>query len=115
MNIIPYDNLDPIDVLDLNILCFNFALTAEMVSNIRRLDRRPFPFFALYAVDHGRVLGQVGVFQVPLMTAQEPVDAGAIWALCTHPAYSRQGIGSALIREAHAQMRSAGLPVICIF
>jgi len=110
MNIVTYDDLDPFDVLDLNILCFNFALTPEMVSKIRRLDRRPFPFFALYAVDRGRLLGQVGVFQVPLMTTQGPVEAGAIWAMCTHPAYSRQGIGSALIREAHERMRAAGLP-----
>ncbi|UCG23132.1 MAG: GNAT family N-acetyltransferase, partial [Chloroflexota bacterium] len=110
MNIVTYDDLDPFDILDLNVLCFNFALTPEMVSKIRRLDRRPFPFFALYAVDQARALGQVGVFQVPLMTAQGPVEAGAIWAMCTHPAYSRQGIGSTLIQEAHKRMRSAGLP-----
>ena len=111
MNIVAYDDLDdPFDVLDLNVLCFNFALTPDMVAKIRQLDQRPFPFFALYAVDQDRVLGQVGVFRVPLMTADGPVEAGAIWAMCTHPAYSRQGIGSVLIREAHDQMRSAGLP-----
>lgn len=110
MNIVTYDQVDPFDVLDLNILCFNFALTPDMVATIRRLDRRPFPFFALYAVDRGRVLGQVGVFQTPLMTVHGPVEAGAIWAMCVHPAYSRQGIGSMLLREAHQRMRSASLP-----
>ena len=110
MNIVTYDDLDPFDVLNLNVLCFNFPLTPETVSKIRRLDRRPFPFFALYAEDRGRVLGQVGIFQVPLMTTRGPVEAGAIWAMCTHPAYSRQGIGSMLIQEAHQRMRSAGLP-----
>lgn len=110
MKIVPYDDVDPFDVLDLNVLCFNFALTPQLVAKIRRLDRRPFPFFALYAIDQGRLLGQVGVFRVPLMTAQGPLDAGAIWAMCTHPAYSRQGIGSALIWEAHRRMRAAGLP-----
>lgn len=110
MKIVTYDEVDPFDVLDLNVLCFNFALTPELVAKIRRLDRRPFPFFALYAVDQGQLLGQVGVFQVPLMTAEGPSEAGAIWAMCVHPAYSRQGIGSALLREAHRRMRSAGLP-----
>lgn len=110
MKIVVYDDVDPFDVLDLNVLCFNFALTPELVAKIRRLDSRPFPFFALYAVDGDRVLGQAGVFQAPLMTGQGPVEAGAIWAMCTHPAYSRQGIGSALIQEAHRRMRAAGLP-----
>jgi GNAT superfamily N-acetyltransferase len=109
MKIVVYDDVDPFDVLDLNILCFNFALTPELVAKIRRLDSRPFPFFALYAVDQDRVVGQAGVFQVPLATDQGPLEAGAIWAMCTHPAYSRQGIGSALLQEAHRRMRSAGL------
>lgn len=110
MKIVVYDDVDPFEVLDLNVLCFNFALTPELAAKIRRLDRRPFPFFALYAVEEERVVGQVGVFRVGLTTKQGPVDAGAIWAMCAHPAYSRRGIGSALIQEAHRQMRSAGLP-----
>jgi hypothetical protein len=89
MKIVAYDDVDPFDVLDLNILCFNFALTPDMVSKIRRLDRRPFPFFALYAVAQGRVLGQVGVFRLPLMTAEGPIETGGIWAMCTHPAFGR--------------------------
>ena len=109
MKIVDYDDVDPFDVLDLNVLCFNFALTPDLVAKIRRLDNRPFPFFALYAVDGQRVTGQVGVFRVPLMTRKGPLEAGAIWAMCTHPAHSRQGIGSALIREAHRRMRAAGL------
>ncbi len=110
MKIVVYDDVDPFDVLDLNLLCFNFALTPELVAKIRHLDSRPFPFFALYVVDQDRVLGQAGVFQVPLATNEGPIEAGAIWAMCAHPAYSRQGIGSALIKEAHRRMRSAGLP-----
>jgi GNAT superfamily N-acetyltransferase len=110
MEIVTYDDVDPFDVLDLNVLCFNFALTPELVAKIRVLDRRPFQFFALYAVDQGRVLGQVGVFRVPLVTCLDLLEAGAIWAMCVHPAHSRQGIGSTLIREAHRRMRSAALP-----
>ncbi len=109
VKIVPYDEVDPFDVLDLNVLCFDFALTPELVAKIRRLDDRPFPFFALYAVDQDRLLGQVGVFRVPLMTAKGPLEAGAIWAMCVHPAYLRQGIGSALLEEAHRRVRSAGL------
>ncbi len=109
MKIVEYDNVDPLSVLDLNLLCFRFALTPEMAIRIRRLDKRAFPFLAIYAVDNGRVMGQTGVFRLPVMTVEGPEDVGGIWAMCTHPAYSRQGIGSLLIAEAHARMQAAGL------
>ncbi|MBK8905658.1 MAG: GNAT family N-acetyltransferase [Anaerolineaceae bacterium] len=109
MKILEYDNVDPFAVLDLNLLCFRFALTPEVAKKIRRLDERAFPFLAIYAVDNGRVVGQTGVFRLPMMTSEGPEDVGGIWAMCTHPAYSRQGIGSLLISEAHNRMREARL------
>lgn len=109
MKILEYDAVDPFEVLDLNLLCFRFALTPEVATKIRRLDERAFPFLAIYAVDNGRVVGQTGVFRLPMMTTAGPEDVGGIWAMCTHPAYSRQGIGSLLIAEAHNRMRRAGL------
>lgn len=109
MKILEYDDVDPFAVLDLNLLCFRFALTPEAATKIRRLDERAFPFLAIYAVDNGRLLGQTGVFRLPMMTSTGPEDVGGIWAMCTHPAYSRQGIGSLLITEAHNRMREAGL------
>lgn len=114
MKILEYDAVDPFSVLDLNLLCFRFALTPEMATKIRRLDDRAFPFLAIYAVDNGRVLGQVGVFRLPVMTTAGPEDVGGIWAMCTHPAYARQGIGSMLIAEAHARMRAAGLRFVAL-
>ncbi len=109
MKIVEYDEADPFSVLDLNLLCFRFALTPETAVRIRRLDGRAFPFLAIYAVDDGRIVGQTGVFRLPAMTVDGPEDVGGIWAMCTHPAYSRRGIGSLLIAEAHARMRAAGL------
>lgn len=114
MKIVEYDNVDPLSILDLNLLCFRFALTPEMAIQIRRLDKRAFPFLAIYAVDNGRVMGQTGVFRLPMMTVEGPEDVGGIWAMCTHPAYSRQGIGSLLIAEAHARMRAAGLRFVAL-
>jgi GNAT superfamily N-acetyltransferase len=109
MKILDYDAVDPFQVLDLNLLCFRFALTPKVVTKIRRLDERAFPFLAIYAVDNGRVVGQTGVFRLPVMTTKGAEDVGGIWAMCTHPADSRQGIGSLLIAEAHNRMREAGL------
>jgi GNAT superfamily N-acetyltransferase len=109
MQILDYDDVNPFSVLELNLLSFRFPLTPELAALIRCLDRRPFPFFAIYAVDVGSVVGQVGVFRLPLMTVHGPEDAGGIWAMATHPGYSRRGVGSLLIEEAHARMRAAGL------
>jgi GNAT superfamily N-acetyltransferase len=109
MQILEYDNVNPFSVLELNLLSFRFALTTELAALIRRLDPRPFPFLALYAVDEGNVVGQVGVFRLPMMMTHGPEDVGGIWAMATHPGYSRRGVGSLLIEEAHARMRAAGL------
>jgi GNAT superfamily N-acetyltransferase len=109
MQVLEYDDVDPFSVLELNMLCFRFALTPELAAVIRRLDPRPLPFFAIYAVDEGQVVGQVGVFRLPMIMTHGPEDVGGIWAMATHPGYSRRGIGSLLIEEAHARMRAAGL------
>jgi hypothetical protein len=34
-----------------SLLCLDFALTPELTAVIRRMDPRPFPFFAVYAVE----------------------------------------------------------------
>ena len=109
MQILEYDDVNPFNVLELNLLGFRFALTPELATLIRRLDPRPFPFLAIYAVEEGQILGQVGVFRLPMMTTNGPEEAGGIWAMATHPSYGRRGIGSLLMEEAHARMRAAGL------
>ena len=109
MEILEYDSVDPLGVLNLNLLSLDYALTPERVALIRRLDRRPFPFFALYAVVDGIVAGQVGVYSLPMVSTQRLENVGGLCAVCTHPAFSRQGIASRLFDEAHTRMRAAGL------
>jgi len=109
MQILDYDRVDPLDVLNLNLLSLDYALTPERVALIRQLDERPFPFFAIYAIDGGIVAGQAGVYRLPTMTSEGPEDVGGVWAVCTHPAFSRRGIAHRLLEEAHARMREAGL------
>ncbi len=109
MKIVEYDDVDPLGVLHLNLLSLGYTLTPEKVSLIRRLDARPFPFFAVYAIEDGIVAGQVGIYRLPMITANGPEDVGGICAMCIHPAFSRQGIATRLLDEAHTRMRSAGL------
>lgn len=104
-----YDEVDPWEVLHLNLLCLDYALTPERVAFIRRLDPRPFPLFAIYAVEDGIVVGQMGVFRLPMVTVDGFEDVGGIWAVCTHPTFEHRGIATRLMEEAHARMREIGL------
>jgi GNAT superfamily N-acetyltransferase len=109
MNILEYDEVDPLDVLHLNLMALDFPLTPELATHIRRVDPRPFPCFALYAVRGNDVLGQVGVFRLPMVSTAGREDVGGVWAVLTHPEHAGRRIASCLLQEAHARMRAAGL------
>jgi len=109
VRLVEYDDADPLGVLYLNLVSLEYTLTPERVALIRRLDPRPFPFFALYAIEDGFVAGQVGVYRLPLVTTEGPEDVGGVCALCIHPAFSRRGIATQLLDEAHSRMRGAGM------
>jgi predicted N-acetyltransferase YhbS len=109
MKIVEYDDVDPVKVFYLNQLAHDFTLTPEKAARIRRTDPRPFPCLALYAVEDGDVLGQVGIFRLPLVSTEGREDVGGLWAVSTHPQFSGRGVVSRLIQEAHVRMREAGL------
>jgi GNAT superfamily N-acetyltransferase len=109
MQIAEYDEVDPVSVLQLNMLALDFALTPEHVAHIRRTDPRPFPFFAIYAVEDDQVIGQVGVFRLPIVSKEGREDVGGVWAVSTHPHCNDRGVASRLLEEAHTRMREAGL------
>jgi ribosomal protein S18 acetylase RimI-like enzyme len=109
MEILQYDQIDPADVLGLNLLSLNYALTPERAALIRRLDDRPFPFFGLYAVEDGVIAGQVLIYRLTIESTDRPEDVGGMCAVCTHPAFSRRGIATRLFDQAHVRMRAAGL------
>ena len=109
MKILEYNDVDPLQVLHLTMLALDFPFTPEHAAHIRRTDPRPFPFFTLDAVEDDMVLGQVGVFRLPMISTNGREDVGGVWAVATHPAHSGRGVASALLEEAHARMREAGL------
>ena len=109
MKILAYQDVDPIRVLHLTMLALGFPLTPEHAAHIRQTDPRPFPCFTVDAVEEAVVLGQVGVFRLPMISPAGREDVGGVWAVSTHPNYARRGIASALLDEAHTRMREAGL------
>ncbi len=109
MKILEYNDVDPLQVLNLTMLALDFPFTPERAAHIRRTDPRPFPFFTVNAVEADAVVGQVGVFRLPMLSARGREDVGGIWAVSVHPQYSGRGIASALLDEAHNRMQGAGL------
>ena len=109
MKIFEYGQVDPVQVLHLNMLCLGFSLTPERAAMIHQEDPRTFPFFCLYAQVEGIVAGQVGVFRLPVVSTAGANEVGGVWAVSTHPLYAGRGIALGLLEEAHARMRAAGL------
>jgi GNAT superfamily N-acetyltransferase len=109
MQIVDYDGVDPFGVLHLTMLALDFPLTPEHAAHIRRTDPRPFPCFTVNAVENDIVLGQVGVFRLPMISTEGREDVGGVWAVSTHPGYAGRGIASQLLDETHSRMRDAGL------
>jgi len=109
MKILNYDEVDPLGVLHLNLMALDFPLTPEYAAHLRQTDPRPFPGLAVYAVEGTLVLGQVGVFRLPMISTQGREDVGGVWAVSTHPEFASRGIASRLLDEAHGRMRDAGL------
>jgi GNAT superfamily N-acetyltransferase len=109
MKIVEYDHADPLSVLHLTMLALDFPFTPEQAARVRRTDPRPFPCFTVNAVEDGSVLGQAGVFRLPMVSTEGREDVGGLWAVSTHPHHSGRGVASALLEEAHARMGAAGL------
>jgi len=109
MEILEYGQVDPLEVLHLNLLSLGFSLTPERAAMIQHQDPRAFPFFCVYGQMEGMVAGQVGVFRLPVVSTEGADEVGGVWAVSTHPSFARQGIAYQLLEEAHARMRVAGL------
>ncbi len=109
MKIVEYNSVDPLQVLNLILLALDFPLTPERAGHIRRTDLRPFPCFTINAVEDNRVLGQVGVFRLPIISTEGREDVGGVWAVSTHPQHAGRGVASALLEDAHRRMRDSGL------
>jgi GNAT superfamily N-acetyltransferase len=109
MEIVEYDDVDPVKAMYAPMLALDFPMTPERVAQIRQTDPRPFPCLGLYAVEDDQVLGQVGVFKLPMVSNAGREDVGGVWAVSTHPQHAGRGIASLLLEEAHVRMRRAGL------
>ena len=104
MRILEYDEVDGQQVLELNLACFGWFLTPEQVKTIRRVDKRSPGYFAYYADENGKLLGQVGIVLVDTQTVNGLERISYIWGVSTRPTSARSGVARKLLSEAHSRL-----------
>lgn len=83
MKILDYNDVNPLQVLHLTMLALDFPFTPELAAHIRLTDPRPFPCLTVNAVENDLVLGQVGVFRLPMISMEGYEDVGGVWPVST--------------------------------
>ena len=109
MEIYGYDEVDWQQVLKLNLIGFNWYLTPDLVKTILDTDKRIPKYYAIYSVEKGEVLGQVGIFIDETKTINGVEKIGYLWTVCTKPAAFRKGVAINLVKEAHDRLLSNGV------
>ena len=82
---------------------------AEWDRFVRRDPRLRDGSVGFCAVRDGKVIGFVGVMDFTLGTASGTTErVGGLYAVATHPEYTRQGISTALIARSHEYFKTKG-------
>jgi predicted acetyltransferase len=109
MNIVTYRELEPKDdFMMLMDLAFWWPIPPDNMEEWINMDARlkgsPVGFCA---VEDGKLVGHVGVMDIPTKTVDGKVEiVGGIWAVATNPGFSRRGICKILMEKAHDYFRS---------
>lgn len=70
------------------------------------------PELSLVAEEDERIVGQVVLYETPILTGVEPVTALVLSPLSVHPAHFRRGIARALVERALDMAREMGYPAV---
>lgn len=109
MKIFEYNDVDWQQALELNLTSFDWYLTPNLVKNILNVDKRVPEYFAIYGVENGEVLGQVGILIDEIKTTNGKEKIGYLWGICTKPEAFRKGVATKLIEEANMRLLKSGV------
>jgi len=109
MKIFEYNDVDWQQALELNLTSFDWYLTPNLVKNILNVDKRVPKYFAIYAVEKGEVLGQVGILIDEIKTTNGKEKIGYLWGVCTKANAFRKGVATKLIEEANMRLLKNGV------
>lgn len=109
MEIVTYRELQPKDDFMLLMdIAFSWPMSPgdfeDRINTDIRLKDSPIGFCA---VQDGKLIGFVGVMDIPTRTAQGEIEfVGEIYCVATNPAFARQGISRTLLDMAHIYFHS---------
>jgi GNAT superfamily N-acetyltransferase len=109
-----YDDVDPEQVNQINLICHNEPADERTLAGIRKSDPFCSPWFRMYAVEGERIIAQVGAQYPRIETAEGEAKAGFIEAVAGTPSFARKGYAKALMKKVHEQMRDDGVDIFAL-
>lgn len=109
-----YNEVDPEQVLDLNLACFGWLLDRRTVKRVRNYDPYCPEWFAYYLTDGDDIKAQVGATYPKIKTSEGVMTVGFIWGVGTLPIYARQGLSKKLMNRVHEQMEEDGVDLFIL-
>lgn len=112
MKILTYDELSPgleADRALVHLAAFGGVFGPEKIRIIRSGVNNFAEYVGVFAVDRGRLIGQIFVLRVPYAFADGPETVGGIAAVGTSAERGRQGVARALLEEVHERERAEGI------
>jgi len=91
------------------------AVSFRRDADIWRQRSRMSDYAAVFAVERGRVLGQVWVLRLPYDFPDGPGRISGIASVTTRPDRARSGIARALLEDVHRREREAGLRYVSLW
>ena len=118
MKIVPFDELTP--ELDreralVHLAAFGGVYPARSFELERRRLRNFADYVGVFALDEGRVVGQVFVQRIPYAFRDGPGTVAGIAAVGTRPDRGRTGVARRLLTEVHRRERAAGIPYAALW
>ncbi len=112
MKILTYDELTPgleADRSLVHLAAFGGVFGPEKIRTVRAGVNNFAEYVGVFAVDRGRLIGQIFVLRIPYAFPDGPETVGGIAAVGTSAERGRQGVARALLEEVHARERAEGI------
>lgn len=112
MRVLTYDELTASMDLDralIHLSAFGGVFSSRAVSLVRSRLKALADYVGVFAVENGRVLGQIFVQRIPYAFRDGPGRISGIAVVGTRPDRGRHGIARRLLTEVHQREREAGL------
>ncbi|HEY5790098.1 MAG TPA: N-acetyltransferase [Gammaproteobacteria bacterium] len=98
-------------IREVNLRAFGEAAEADLVERLRVCCDE---LLSLVAEDHGEVIGHLQFSPVALVTPDRVLQGVGLAPMAVLPAWQRQGVGTALVREGLRRLRERHCPFVVV-